>query len=260
MNATLKKFKNLIPPVKGEKAQNGRIEYFSESNANFEKRVANYNAMRDKQFQNREREYNAEAPNFKNEMPYLMRHDPAEYLNYVGNTPQHRLNMERRVLEAAIDSIYRGVLDWYGKIEYYKVFDMIQKVGEWAQKGETKERQPVYDGFIAKLLKGLDIQTMSELADTLAEKIAEKEYNDLLSELAYDKPPYDRFIKSAIPRHLEGAQRLLTAVKTEEGKATLQKAYEKLSVMAAEKVRALQAGGKRTRRNKRRVSKKTRRL
>ena len=111
-----------------------------------------------------------------------------------------------------------------------------------------------------KLLKGLGIQTMSELADTLAEKIAEKEYNDLLGELAYDNPPYDRFINSAIPRHLEGMQRLLTAVKTEEGKAALQKAYEKMSAMAAEKVRALQAGGKRTRRNKRRVSKKTRRL
>ena len=262
MNATLKKFKNLVPPVQGEKAQNGRIEYFSESNANFEKRVANYNAMRNKQFQNREREYNVEAPNFKNEMPYLIRHNPAEYLNYVGNTPQHRLDMERRVLEAAIDSIFRGILDWHGKnIEYYKVFDMIQKVGEWAQKGETKERQPVYDGFIDRLLKGLGIQTMSELADTLAEKIAEKGYNDLLSELAYEKqPPYDRFIKSVIPRHLETMQRLLTAVKTEEGKAALQKAYEKLSVMAAEKVRALQAGGKRTRRNKRRVSKKTRRL
>jgi hypothetical protein len=261
MNATLKKFKNLVPPVQGEKAQNGRVEYFSESNANFEKRVANYNAMRNKQFQNREREYNVEAPNFKNEMPYLIRHNPAEYLNYVGNTPQHRLDMERRILEAAIDSIFRGILDWHGKnIEYYKVFDMIQKVGEWAQKGETKERQPVYDGFINKLLKGLGIQTMSELADTLAEKIAEKEYNDLLGELAYDKPPYDRFINSAIPRHLDGTQRLLTAVKTEEGKAALQKAYEKLSVMAAEKVKALQAGGKRTRRNKRRVSKKTRRL
>ena len=261
MNATLKKFKNLVPPVQGEKAQNGRIEYFSESNANFEKRVANYNAMRNKQFQNREREYNVEAPNFKNEMPYLIRHNPAEYLNYVGNTPQHRLDMERRVLEAAIDSIFRGILDWHGKnIEYYKVFDMIQKVGEWAQKGETKERQPVYDGFIDRLLKGLGIQTMSELADTLAEKIAEKGYNDLLGELAYDNPPYDRFINSAIPRHLEIMQRLLTAVKTEEGKAALQKAYEKLSVMAAEKVRALQAGGKRTRRNKRRVSKKTRRL
>jgi hypothetical protein len=256
MNRTLKKFKNLIAPVQGEKVQNGRIKYFDESNTNFEKRVVNYNAMRNKQFQNREREYNAEAPNFKNEMPYLMRHDPAEYLNYVGNTPQHRLNMERRILEATIDSIYNGILDWHGKIEYSKVFDVMQKLAEWVQKGEIKERQPVYDGFIAKLLKGLDIQTMSELADTLVEKIAEKEYNDLLRELADEKPPYEFFIKYTIPRHLEGMKRLLTALKTEEGKVVLQKAYEKLSFQAAEKVRALQAGGKRTRR----VSKRIQRL
>lgn len=263
MNATLKKFKNLIPPVKGERTTHngiGSIQYFSESNANFEKRVANYNAMRNKQFQNREREYNAEAPNFKNEMPYLIRHNPAEYLNYVGNTPEHRLNMERRILEATINSIYNGILGWNGKLEYSKVLDKIQQMAEWVQKGETKERQPVYDGVVAKILKELGIQAVSELDDALVEKIAEKQYNDLLSELQYNNPPYERFINSAIPRHLGDIQRTSNTVKTAEGKAVLQRAYEKLSVMAAEKVRALQAGGKRTRRNKRRVSKKTRRL
>jgi len=261
MNATLQKFKNLIPPVQGEKiSQSGSIQNFSESNANFEKRVANYNAMRDKQFQNREREYNAEAPNFKNEMSYLIRHDPAEYLNYVGNTPQHRLNMERRILEATIDSIYNRILGWNGKLEYSKVLDEIQQTAEWVQKGETKERQPVYDGLVAKILNELGIQAVSELADTLVEKIAEKQYNDLLSELAYQKAPYEPFIKYSIPRHLEIMKRKSNTTKTEEGKAVLQKAYEKLSVMVTEKVRALQAGGKRTRRNKRGVSKKTRRL
>jgi hypothetical protein len=261
MNATLKKFKNLIPPVQGEKTtQNGSIQHFSESNANFEKRVANYNAMRNKQFQNREREYNAEAPNFKNEMPYLIRHDPAEYLNYVGNTPQHRINRERRILEATINSMYSGILGWNGKLEYSKVLDKIHQLAEWVQKGETKERQPVYDGLVAKILKELGIQAVSELADALVEKIAENEYNNILSELPYYRPPYEDFIESVIPRSLESFQQKSNTAKTEEGKAVLQRAYEKLSVMAAEKIRALQAGGKRTRRNKRRVSKKTRRL
>jgi hypothetical protein len=193
-------------------------------------------------------------------MPYLIRHDPAEYLNYVGNTPQHRINRERRILEATINSMYSGILGWNGKLEYSKVLDKIQQMAEWVQKGETKERQPVYDGVVAKILKELGIEAVSELADVLVEKIAENEYNSILSELPYYRPPYENFIESVIPRSLESFQRKSNTAKTAEGKAVLQRAYEKLSVMAAEKVRALQAGGKRTRRNKRRISKKTRRL